>query len=169
MTELRELTEMSLTDPTVVRAIELVWREAALLDDKAYEVWQDLYTDDGLYVIPIDPDTEDFASSLNMVYDDKRLRGMRVERMIQGYAPSAVAAARTVRTVSRFQVTSASDTEVTLTSAQVLVAYKRGHTDVLGAELTHTVRLSDEGDRIALKVIRLLNSEEAVTASGYLL
>ncbi|SDB81955.1 3-phenylpropionate/cinnamic acid dioxygenase, small subunit [Raineyella antarctica] len=169
MTELTEMTETTLTDPTVVRAIQLVWREAKLLDDKAYEVWQDLYADDGVYVIPIDPDTEDFASSLNMVYDDKRLRGMRVERMIQGYAPSAVAAARTVRTISRFQVEAASATEVTLTSAQVLVAYKRGRTDVLGAELTHTVRLSDDGDRIALKVVRLLNSEEAVTASGYLL
>ena len=131
MTELTQVTEMSFTDPTVVRAIQLVWREAALLDDKAYEVWQDLYTDDGVYVVPIDPDTEDFASSLNMVYDDKRLRGMRVERMVQGYSPSAVAAARTVRTVSRFQVRAASDTEVTLTSAQVLVAYKRGRTDVL--------------------------------------
>lgn len=163
------MTELSLTDPRVVRAVELVWREAKLLDDKAYEVWQDLYTDDGIYVIPIDPDTEDFAASLNMVYDDKRMRGMRVERMIQGYAPSAVAAARTVRSISRFTVESSTDTEVTLKSVQVLVAYKRGHTDTLGAELTHTVRLADDGDRIALKVVRLVNSEEAVTASGYLL
>lgn len=166
------MSEILLNDDRVLRAIQLIWAEAKLLDDKNYETWETLYSDDAYYVIPIDPETEDFAASLNMVYDDKRMRHMRVERMIQGYAPSAVAAARTVRTVSRFTVESVSDTEVTLKSAQILSAYKRNHFDTLGAELTHTIALDPsgpEGDRIKLKVVRLINSEEAVTASGYLL
>ena len=51
--------------------------------------------------MPIDPETEDFAGTLNMVYDDARMRRMRVNRMTEGYAIAAVDAARTVRTVSR--------------------------------------------------------------------
>lgn len=163
------MSEILFTDERVVRAISLIWSEAKLLDDKNYTEWQELFTDDGIYVVPIDPETEDFASSLNMVYDDKRMRQMRVERMVQGFSPSAVAAARTVRTVSRFTVESVSDSEVTLKSAQILSAYKRNHFDTLGAELTHTIVLDEGGDRIKLKVVRLINSEEAVTASGYLL
>ena len=163
------MSEILFTDERVVRAISLIWSEAKLLDDKNYPEWQELFTDDGIYVVPIDPETEDFASSLNMVYDDKRMRAMRVERMMQGFSPSAVAAARTVRTVSRFTVESVSDSEVTLKSAQILSAYKRNHFDTLGAELTHTIVLDEGGDRIKLKVVRLINSEEAVTASGYLL
>ncbi|MEA5155287.1 aromatic-ring-hydroxylating dioxygenase subunit beta [Raineyella sp.] len=171
MTELA-LTDVragSLADPRVLRAVELIWREARILDEKDYLTWETLFTDDGMYVIPIDPATEDFAASLNMIYDDARMRRMRVERMMQGYSPSAVAAARTVRTISRFTVDEVSDTAVTLTSAQVLVAYKRGRTDTLGAALSHTIALSDDGDRIALKVVRLLNSDDPVNASGYLL
>lgn len=163
------MSEILFTDERVVRAISLIWSEAKLLDDKNYTEWQELFTDDGIYVVPIDPETEDFASSLNMVYDDKRMRQMRVERMMQGFSPSAVAAARTVRTVSRFTVESVSDSEVTLKSAQILSAYKRNHFDTLGAELTHTIVFDEGGDRIKLKVVRLINSEEAVTASGYLL
>ena len=163
------MSEILFTDERVVRAISLIWSEAKLLDDKNYPEWQELFTDDGIYVVPIDPETEDFAASLNMVYDDKRMREMRVERMMQGFSPSAVAAARTVRTVSRFTVESVSDREVTLKSAQILSAYKRNHFDTLGAELTHTIVLDEGGDRIKLKVVRLINSEEAVTASGYLL
>mgnify|MGYP002759812672 CR=1 FL=1 len=163
------MSEILFTDERVVRAISLIWSEAKLLDDKNYPEWQELFTDDGIYVVPIDPETEDFAASLNMVYDDKRMREMRVERMMQGFSPSAVAAARTVRTVSRFTVESVSDSEVTLKSAQILSAYKRNHFDTLGAELTHTIVLDEGGDRIKLKVVRLINSEEAVTASGYLL
>lgn len=158
-----------LTDVRVARAVELVWREAELLDRKDYLVWQELYTDDARYVVPIDPDTEDFAGTLNMIYDDARMRAMRVTRMTEGYAIAAVDAARTVRTVSRFVPESVTDTEVVLRSAQVLIAYKRGRHDIWAADVRHRVRLSSSGDRIAEKVVRLVDSEDAVPAAGFLL
>lgn len=164
------MTELhTFNDPRVLRAIELVWREATLLDDKNYPAWEELFTDEALYIVPIDPDTEDFASSLNMIYDDKRMRSMRVERMMQGYAPSAVAAARTARIVSRFVVESVSDESVTVRSAQILSAFKRNDFQTIGSDLTHVIALSDDGDRIAQKVARLINSEDAVNAAGFLI
>lgn len=166
-----ELNERAstLSDERVVRAIELIWREAALLDAKDYPGWEELFTDESHYVVPIDPETEDFESSLNMIYDDKRMRRLRVERMMQGYAPSAVAAARTARVVSTFVVKSIDDDQVVIRSTQVLTAFKRNVTQTLGAELTHTIALSESGDRIAQKVARLINSEDAVSAAGFLI
>lgn len=158
-----------LADPRVTRAVQLVWHEADLLDRRQYEQWQDLYTEDGVYVVPIDATTEDFDNTLNMVYDDARMRRMRVTRMTEGYAIAAVDAARTVRTVSRFVVEAVTDEEVTLRSAQVLVAYKRGRHDLWAGDVTHRVRLRDDGDLIALKVVRLVDSEDAVPAAGFLL
>ncbi|MEU0470171.1 aromatic-ring-hydroxylating dioxygenase subunit beta [Amycolatopsis sp. NPDC006131] len=158
-----------LTDVRVARAVELVWREAELLDRKDYLVWQELYTDDARYVVPIDPDTEDFAGTLNMIYDDARMRAMRVTRMTEGYAIAAVDAARTVRTVSRFVPETVTDAEVVLRSAQLLIAYKRGRHDIWAADVRHRVRLSSSGDRIAEKVVRLVDSEDAVPAAGFLL
>lgn len=166
------MTETTLlSDTRVQRAIQLIWHEAALLDRKDYPAWEELFTDDAHYIIPIDRDTEDFANSLNMVYDDQRMRRLRVERMIQGYAPSAVAAAITARVVSRFEVVEVSDEEVTLRSAQIVTAYKRQQTDTVGADLLHRIRLGSAGepDRIAQKVARLINSDDAVKASGYLI
>ena len=89
--------------------------------------------------------------------------------MLQGYSPSAVAAARTVRIVSRFTVDEVSDDSVTLKSAQILNAFKRDAFSTIGAELTHKIVLSDEGDMISLKVARVIDSEDAVSASGFLL
>ncbi|GAA1019355.1 MULTISPECIES: aromatic-ring-hydroxylating dioxygenase subunit beta [Amycolatopsis] len=157
------------TDPRVARAVELVNREAELLDRTEYHGWEKLFTEDGIYVIPIDRDTDDFAGSLNMVYDDARMRQMRIARMTEGYALAAVDSARTVRTVSRFVPESVSDNEVVLRSAQILVAYKRGNHDLWAADLVHRIQLSPEGARIALKVVRLVNSDEAVPAAGFLL
>lgn len=163
------MSQPMLGDPRVQRAIELIWLEARMLDDKDYEAWLELWDEKGIYVVPIDPHTEDFGSSLNMIYDDNRMRRMRVDRMIEGYAPSAVAAARTVRTISRFTVEEVSDEQVVLRSAQILSAYKRNHFDTLGADLTHTIALNGDDAVILGKVVRLINSTEAVSASGYLL
>jgi 3-phenylpropionate/cinnamic acid dioxygenase small subunit len=163
---------ITVTDPRVIRAIELAWREAELLDRREYAAWNALFPDDGVYVIPIDPDTDDFAGSLNMIYDDARMRRLRVTRMTEGYAIAAVDAARTVRTVSRFVPESVSGTEVVLRSAQLLVAYKRARHDLWAADLVHRILLSpngSDGDRIVSKVVRLVDSRDAVPAAGFLL
>ncbi|ASR35968.1 hypothetical protein BAY61_14235 [Prauserella marina] len=157
------------TDPDVAGAVELIWREARLLDRRAYGEWEKLWAPGGHYVIPIDPDTTDFESTLNLVYDDERMRRMRVERLTGGHSISASAAATTVRTVSGFVVESVAPGRVRLSSAQVLVAHKRSATTVLAAELTHEVEFGTTGPALALKVVRLVNAREAVTASGYLL
>ncbi|EMD24507.1 aromatic-ring-hydroxylating dioxygenase subunit beta [Amycolatopsis azurea] len=161
----------TLTDARVVRAIELIWREAALLDAKDYEAWQRLYTEDALYVIPIDRDAEDFDDVLNMVHDDARMRALRVRRMTEGYAIAAVDSAITVRTVSRFVPADVGDGSVSIKASQIIVAYKRGRHDLWAADVDYVVRLGAGGeeDRLARKVVRLVDADEAVPAAGFLL
>ncbi|QDQ94926.1 hypothetical protein FND50_31850 [Rhodococcus sp. WB9] len=164
-----DLMTAQLADTRVLQAIELIWHEAALLDAKDYHAWDALWTDEGRYVIPIDPDTDDFDGSLNMVNDDTRMRRMRIERLTSGYSMSALAAARTVRTVSRFTVEERSEDSITVKSAQILVGFKRDDQQTLAADVTHRIRYTESGPRLDLKVIRLVNSQAAVNASGYLL
>ncbi len=160
-----------LADVRVQRAIELIWREAYLLDKKDYVEWKDLYADDAIYVIPVDASTNDFDNALNMVFDDKRLREERVKRLIEGYAISAVDAANTVRTVSRFMPVAVTDEIVEIAAGQVVVAFKRGRHDLWAADVEYTIRLgvSEGDDQIARKVIRLIDSDSPVPAAGFLL
>jgi 3-phenylpropionate/cinnamic acid dioxygenase small subunit len=159
----------SLSDARIVRAIELIWHEADLLDRKEYHAWKRLYAPDAHYVVPVDGGTEDFANTLNMVYDDAHMRDLRVQRMTEGHAMAVVDAARTIRTVSRFVPIEVTDSEVTVRSAQVLVAFKRGRHDLWAAEVTHTIRFADSGDLVGRKVVRLIDSDDAVPAAGFLL
>ncbi|AHK34191.1 aromatic ring hydroxylating dioxygenase [Rhodococcus opacus PD630] len=164
-----DLMTAQLADTRVLQAIELIWHEAALLDAKDYQAWDALWTAEGRYVIPIDPDTDDFDGSLNMVNDDTRMRRMRIERLTSGYSMSALAAARTVRTVSRFTVEERTEDSITVKSAQILVGFKRDDQRTLAADVTHRIRYTESGPLLDLKVIRLVNSQAAVNASGYLL
>ncbi|CAG4897197.1 aromatic-ring-hydroxylating dioxygenase subunit beta [Paraburkholderia saeva] len=154
---------------TFTAAVELIWREAELLDRKDYRAWLDLWTPSGFYVVPIDHATTDFASTLNYVFDDQDMREKRVQRMVSGYSASASDAARTVRTVSRFTLTSDAADVVEVNSSQVIVACKRGTTTLFAADLTHRIRFTDGEPRIEQKVIRLIDSNEALNAIGFLL
>ncbi|SAK45641.1 aromatic-ring-hydroxylating dioxygenase subunit beta [Caballeronia arationis] len=154
---------------TFARAIEFIWREAELLDRRDYAAWLELWEPKGFYVVPIDPDTTDYASTLNYAYDDHDMREKRVERMTSGYSASASDAARTVRTVSRFTLSSDSADGVEVKSSQVIVAYKRGVSTIFAADLTHKISMASGEPRLVEKVIRLIDSTEALSAIGFLL
>jgi 3-phenylpropionate/cinnamic acid dioxygenase small subunit len=154
---------------TFARAIEFIWREAELLDRREYRAWLDLWDASGFYVVPIDPDTTDFAATLNYAYDDHDMRDKRVQRMTSGYSASASDAARTVRTVSRFTLSSDSAGIVEVKSSQIIIAYKRGMSTIFAADLSHTISFESGEPRLMQKVIRLIDSTEALSAIGFLL
>jgi 3-phenylpropionate/cinnamic acid dioxygenase small subunit len=154
---------------TLARAIEFIWREAEMLDRRDYRAWLDLWDASGFYVVPIDPQATDFAATLNYAYDDQHMRELRVQRMVSGYSASASDAARTVRTVSRFTLTSDAADVVEVKSAQVIVAYKRGASTIFAADLTHKISFATGEPRLVEKVIRLIDSTEALSAIGFLL
>jgi 3-phenylpropionate/cinnamic acid dioxygenase small subunit len=153
----------------LARAIEFIWREAEMLDRRDYRAWLDLWDASGFYVVPIDPQATDFAATLNYAYDDQHMRELRVQRMVSGYSASASDAARTVRTVSRFTLTSDAADVVEVKSAQVIVAYKRGASTIFAADLTHKISFATGEPRLVEKVIRLIDSTEALSAIGFLL
>ena len=156
-------------DPRLGQAIELIWKEAALLDTKSYKEWLTLWDPAGKYVIPIERDAADYSKVLNYVYDDDNMRQLRVQRLTAGYAVSAVDAARTVRTLSRFTLAKASEHEVEVHSGQVVVAYKRDKNVLFAADLVHHIRLDGGQARISNKVVKLLNSTDTLNSIGFLL
>lgn len=157
------------SDDTFARAVRFIWREAELLDRREYREWLTLWDEAGHYVVPIDPTATDFAATLNYAYDDHEMREKRVDRMTSGYSASASDAARTVRTVSRFTLANAEANEVEIRSAQVVIAYKRASTTVFAADVAHTLRFDGAEPRLVQKVIRLIDSTEALNAIGFLL
>lgn len=151
------------------QAIALIWKEAALLDAKHYDGWLSLWDESGKYVIPIQRDVEDYDRVLNYVNDDDNMRQLRVKRLTGGYAVSAVDAANTVRTVSRFTLARESESEVEIHSAQIIMAYKRNEHVVFAADLVHRIRFAGGAPRIVQKVVKLINSTDTLNGVGFLL
>lgn len=120
-------------------------------------------------MVPIDPEATDYAAALNYAYDDHHMRELRVQRMTSGYSASASDAARTVRTVSRFTRSPCGADLVQVKSSQIVIAHKRRASAIFAADVTHKIGLTDGEPRLVEKVIRLIDSTEALNAIGFLL
>jgi 3-phenylpropionate/cinnamic acid dioxygenase small subunit len=154
---------------TLGEAMEFVWLEADLLDSASYDEWLALWTPTARYIVPIEPGTTDFENALNYAYDDHAMRQKRADRLISGQSVSASPVARTVRLLSRFRMLAASEQGCELRCAQLLTEFRRGRERMYAADLEFRLVRTGDGLRIDRKVIRLVNSTEALGGIGYIL
>ena len=73
-------------------------REARLMDEKRFDEWYELFTDDAHYWVPLAPGQTDPLSHNSLAYEDKLLLKLRIERLKQPdrvFAEAARAAACT--------------------------------------------------------------------------
>ncbi len=162
------LTAMEPGTISLQTAMEVIWLEADLLDGKDYDAWLDLWTEDGIYVIPVNPEAEDYAAVLNIAYDDDTMRRMRVARLRGGRSISAAPAAETVRTVSRFRLIKDDGDTVKVRCAQHLAEQKFDRARFFAADLTYTLVKTEDGIRMKEKVVALINSTGVLTSISYL-
>lgn len=147
--------------------INFIWAEGALLDAKEYDAWLDLWTDDGIYIMPIG-DGEDYANQLNLCYDDAKMRRDRIARFHAGFSISSAPPAQTVRTLSRIVIDNVEDDVIVARAAEQLVEDKFGRQRIWGANVTYTLVVTGDGFKMREKIARLLNSDGTLNSFSYL-
>jgi 3-phenylpropionate/cinnamic acid dioxygenase small subunit len=150
-------------------ATQFAWLEADLLDHACYEEWLALWTPQSHYVVPIDPAATEFEDALNYVYDDHDMRRKRTERLLNGQSISASPVARTVRLLSRFRILQADNASCELRCAQMLTECRRGRTRTYAANVSYRLVRDAGALKIDQKVVRLINSTEALGGISYIL
>jgi 3-phenylpropionate/cinnamic acid dioxygenase small subunit len=68
----------SFSDDDLVR---FVYDEARCLDEQRFEAWLDLFTEDAIYWMPLEPGQDDPRLHASLMYEDKLLLRVRVERL----------------------------------------------------------------------------------------
>jgi 3-phenylpropionate/cinnamic acid dioxygenase small subunit len=67
-----------MTDGDIARYI---YREARLLDEKEWDAWYDLFTEDGHYWVPLTRNQPDAELHTSLAYEDRLLLRLRIERL----------------------------------------------------------------------------------------
>lgn len=143
-----------------------LYREARLLDDLQLEEWLQLFTDDGIYWVPIDENLppEQFAS---LVYDDRLRREERVYHLLKTPFPAQDPRSRTVHQITNIEVSAAADHSVAVRSNQVIYEVRTGDFAQIGlgkvrplvATVHHLLRPVDGVLKIALKKALLIDRD----------
>jgi 3-phenylpropionate/cinnamic acid dioxygenase small subunit len=55
--------------------------EARLIDEKRFDEWYDLFTDDGIYWVPLTRGQPDGVNHASLLHEDKLLLRVRIERL----------------------------------------------------------------------------------------
>jgi 3-phenylpropionate/cinnamic acid dioxygenase small subunit len=61
--------------------VDLVYREARLLDARDYDAWNRLFSDDAYYWVPLQHEQPDGLNHTSHMYEDKLLRELRIQRL----------------------------------------------------------------------------------------
>lgn len=156
---------------TAAAAVDLVYREARLIDERRFDEWYELFTEDARYWMPLTRGQPDGETHTSLFYEDKLLLKVRIERLrhpnafsqqqpsfcqhilqqpaVEGVEPAS--GVYIVRTPFLY-------VETQLDRQQLLAAVAHHHLVPLGGQL-----------RIRLKKVELLNCDAALPSIQLLL
>jgi 3-phenylpropionate/cinnamic acid dioxygenase small subunit len=141
-----------------VTPADFLYHETALLDERRFDEWLELFTDDALYWIP-QGDEVDPIRHVSLVYDDRRRLHERVLRLGSGFAYSQDPPSKTCHVVGNVQASDGAEGELEVASTLLVAEVRRNLQNVYAGRVTHTLVPDGEGFRIRRKVIRLVNSD----------
>jgi 3-phenylpropionate/cinnamic acid dioxygenase small subunit len=156
--------------PESLREIEaFLHREAALLDDKLWDEWLSLFTDDGIYWVSSVPGQKDPIDTVSLFHEDRTLREMRVLRLRHPRAYSQEFPTRLSHVVTGIMADPADGhgldggtdrrADAVIRSSQHVLEYRKENQRMFGGTVRHWLRRDRSGWKIALKRIDLVNCD----------
>lgn len=148
---------------------QFIYREARLQDDHAYDEWEALWTDDGVYWIPANGEGGDPEKEMSIVYDNRSRIALRICQFHTGKRYSQTPQSRLRRIVSNVEILSQEGNELIATSnAMVFESCVRGDT-IWAARNEYTLRREGDVLRMARKKVVLVNNETALYSMAFLI
>ena len=141
--------------------IDFVYREAELLDERQYERWLDLFTEDGRYWIPAQTRQTDARLQVSLMLEDRLLLKARIARLGGDRTFSQQPESRGQHVLQRPTVT-AMDHErgVYALRTRYLYVEARGAThETFACTASHLLARTREGLKMREKRVDLLNPE----------
>ncbi len=138
---------------------QFLYHEARLLDTHQFEAWLELFTEDAIYWVPLERGQKDGRHTSSIIYDDRTLLGVRVQKARHPRAHAQVPLARTAHQVGNVSILDEARGEITVASTLTVVEWRSEKQRVWGALVEHRLRREGERFKIAHKRVDLVNSE----------
>lgn len=144
--------------------IDFVYHEARLLDDKRYDEWFALFTEDGNYWMPLERNQANPIDATSLIYDDAVLIEIRIERTkdIRAYSLQPEVHSHHLLARPLLEHENAAQNEYLMRTDFQYTEVKGDDLERLSATAYHTITLVDGKLRLKQKKVALLNCESAL-------
>ena len=147
-----------MTDAEVVR---FIYREARLLDEKRFDEWYELFTDDAYYWVPLSPGQTDPLAHNSLAYEDKLLLKLRIERLKLPTAYSQKPQSRCLHVLQAPEVEN-TGTGYLARTPFIYTETRGDESQRYAATAWHTLAVVGGVLRIRLKRVDILNADSAL-------
>ena len=164
MTEAASRAEPSLDNHVTYESVrDFLYLEARLLDQRKFEEWNELFTPDGKYWIPLAADQHDPINHLSLVYEDAMMRQVRINRLRHDRAWSQQPASRTSHAISCIVIEAVEDhgERIVVGSSFHMSEWRNFGQRTFAGLATHQLLPTTDGYRILEKRVDLINSGDA--------
>ena len=150
--------------PTDQALIDFVHDEADMLDEQRFDEWMALFTEDGRYWIPLSLGQEDARLHSSLMYEDRLLLQVRIERLHGQRTFSQQPKSRCHHLLQQPRVMSRDDDagRYWVRCAWHYVEYRQDVQTLFAGWSTYELVQQDSLLRIRLKRVDLLNSDGAL-------
>ncbi len=161
MTAAESIRDRASTPLSSEAAADFLFMEARLLDERRFEEWRELFTDDGYYWVPARPDQPNPLDEVSIFYDDKDLMETRIKRLRHPRVHAQIPHTRTAHLVTNVLLEPDVPPEAeALVSSKLLVAtYRQDQQDVYAGDCRHALRREGGLWRIVWKKVVLINCD----------
>ena len=156
---------MAVLLPDIRGIEEFLLHEAHLLDDRRFEEWMALFTDDGYYWAPASLDQQDPLNAVSLIYDDREAMQTRIRRLRHPRIHSQTPPSRTARLVANacIEERDADGGACIVRSKFIIYEYRPSIPEALervfGGTYRHRLVATPQGLRIAWQKAMLANCD----------
>ncbi len=163
-----------MTDTDLQRVVEqFVYREARLCDERRYDEWEALWTDDGVYWVPANGDDVDPATQMSIVFDNRARIATRVAQLNTGKRHAQSPPSRLARIVANVELLGDGVDQPSgdIGVAANFVVYEsrgRGLTPWAG-RIRYRLRIVEREWRMAAKSVFLVDNDQPLSTLAFLI
>jgi 3-phenylpropionate/cinnamic acid dioxygenase small subunit len=153
-----------MSSPSDAELARFVRFEARLIDEKRFDEWYELFTDDGYYWVPAVHGQKSPHTENSLAYEDKLLLQLRLERLRSPLAYSQKPASRCLHVLQESDVDKRDDAkgECLIRTPFIYTETKGDESQRYAATAWHTLVRHDNRLRIRLKRVDILNCDAAL-------
>ncbi|MBM2809818.1 MAG: aromatic-ring-hydroxylating dioxygenase beta subunit [Chloroflexi bacterium] len=153
---------MASPDALQYEAEQFLYHEAALIDQRHYREWLELFTEDAVYWLPTEEENPDTGHPTSIIREDREGIAKRIKRLEHPVTLTEVPPRRARHFISNVVARSLGETEIFVTSNQLVYSFRLGVQVQYPGSWEHTLRRVGGQLRICQKKVYLLGNDRAL-------